>query len=481
MRIRDLIGHVSRSAIPSLAAAAVLMYAGAVRAETIEIGIGTQDTTTNTVTGGVVLKQLGLLEKYLPRTGKYKDVTYHVTWQNATSGPPITNGMVAGNLQIGMMGDYPLLVNGATGHATGNDTELVAVIAYNAFGGGNGLVVPKDSPYYDLEDLKGKRVSVPFGSAAHGMLLAALQSRHLPADYFALANQSPEVGSTSIQEHRIDGHADFVPFAELLPFRGYARKIFDGVETGQPTFHGIVVRKDFGQKYPEVVIAYIKALMAANDWVRQDPVRAAEQIQSWTKVDKEVVYMFLGPGGIHTLDPTIKPRWIEALKADYAVLKKLNMVKDLDIDKWVNDSFVRQAFKESGLDYDKQLASFSNYAVQGSDPVCGTAVTDPSQAGQIWVQGGSMVSFSSTACTLRGVNRYRAQGKALNAVYMTDKALGIKVFANDAFYTHGGSDAKRPVIEAYLLKRDADAGAQKSHAKVIGYEQALKAVSAEGN
>ncbi len=454
----------------------VLAFGSAAHAETIDIGIGTQDTTTNTVTGGIVIKQLGLLDKYLPHTGKYKGVTYRVTWQNATSGPPITNGMIAGNLQIGMMGDYPLLVNGATGHATNNDTELVAVIAYNAHGGGNGVVVPKDSPYYDLSDLKGKRVSVPFGSAAHGMLLAALQSRNLPADYFALANQSPEVGSTSIQENRVDAHADFVPFAELLPYRGYARKIFDGAETGQPTFHGVVIRKDFGQKYPEIVTAYIKALMEANDWVRKNPQQAAEKIQAWTGVNKEVAYIFLGPGGIDTLDPTIKPRWIAALKTDYAVLRKLNMVKDLDIDKWVNDAFVREAFKESGRDYDAQLASFSNYQVQGKDALCNAPIGNASQAGQVWVEGGGIVAFRSPACTLEGVNQYRAQGKKLDAVYLTDTTLGVKVFANDAFYTLSGADGTKPDVEPFLLKRDAEASAKKSGATVIDYTQALNAV-----
>ena len=458
----------------------VLAGASVANAETIDIGIGTQDTTTNTVTGGIVIRQLGLLDKYLPHTGKYKNVTYNVTWQNATSGPPITNGMIAGKLQIGMMGDYPLLVNGATGHATGNDTELVAVIAYNAFGGGNGVVVPKHSPYYDLSDLKGKRVSVPFGSAAHGMLLAALQSRGLPDDYFALTNQSPEVGSTSIQENRIDAHADFVPFAELLPFRGYARKIFDGVETGQPTFHGVVIRKDFGQKYPEIVTAYIKALMAANDWVRAHPVQAAQKIEAWTRVNKEVAYIFLGPGGIDTLDPTIKPRWVAALKTDYAVLKKLDMVKDLDIDKWVDDSFVREAFKETGRNYDAQLASFSNYQVQGTDAVCNAPIAHPSQAGQIWVDGGGVASFSSAACTLEGVNRYRAQGKKLDAVYLMDSKLGVKVFANDAFYTVGAAGAAKPAIEPFLLKRDAQASAKQSGAQVVGYAQALSAVGNGG-
>lgn len=479
MRIRGLIGHALCNA-SLIAMGSVLACGNAAHAETINIGIGTQDTTTNTVTGGVIIKQLGLLDKFLPHTGKYKDVTYNITWQNATSGPPITNGMIAGNLQIGMMGDYPLLVNGATGHATSNDTELVAVIAYNALGGGNGVVVPKDSPYYDLSDLKGKRVSVPFGSAAHGMLLAALQSRQLPTDYFALTNQSPEVGSTSIQEKRVDAHADFVPFAELLPYRGYARKIFDGVETGQPTFHGVVIRKDFGQKYPEIVTAYIKAMMEANEWVRKNPELAAEKIQSWTKVDKEVAYIFLGPGGIDTLDPTIKPRWIAALKTDYTVLKKLNMVKDLDIDKWVNDSFVREAFKETGRNYDAQLASFTNYQIDGQDAVCNAPVSNPAQAGQIWVQGGDIVPFSSATCTLEGVNQYRAQGKKVDAVYLMDKRLGVKVFADDAFYTLGDADSKKPDIEPFLLKRDAEASAKKSGAKVVSYSQALNAVGNGG-
>ena len=190
-----------------------LTVGSTLRAQTsLEIGIGIQNTTTNTVTGGIVIQKLGLLDKYLPKTGKYKDMKYSVSWQNFTSGPPITNGMMANNIQIGMMGDYPLLVNGATGQATGNETQLVAILAYNEYGSGNGIVVNKDSPYFDLADLKGKTVSVPFGSAAHGMLLAALQRRGLPSDYWRLVSQSPEIGSTNIQEKRIDAHADFVPF-----------------------------------------------------------------------------------------------------------------------------------------------------------------------------------------------------------------------------------------------------------------------------
>src|SRR6266481_6021221 len=99
--------------LPLLVVVAVSLTPWRVSAQTtLEIGIGIQNTTTNNVTGGAVLKELGLFEKHLPKTGKYKDFKYSLSWQNATSGPPITNGMMANNIQIGMMGDYPLMVNG---------------------------------------------------------------------------------------------------------------------------------------------------------------------------------------------------------------------------------------------------------------------------------------------------------------------------------------------------------------------------------
>lgn len=456
----------------------LLTHHRAAHAETINIGIGTQNTTTNTVTGGVILKEMGLLDKYLPKTGKYKDATYNITWTNATSGPPITNGMMADKIQIGMMGDYPLLVNGATGQATKNETQLIAVIAYNAYGGGNGIVVPKNSPYYDIMDLKGKNVSVPFGSAAHGMMLMALQQRGLTPDFWNLVSQSPEIGATNIQESRIDGHGDFVPFAELLPFRGTARKIFDGAETLQPTFHGVVIRKDFGEKYPEVVVAYIKALLEANDWVRKNPKLASEKIEQWTGINKEVAYMFLGPNGVHTLDPTLKPKWIKALEVDYGVLQRLNMIKDLNIPAWVNDKYVRQAYTELGLNYDAQLASFNNYMVKGEDPVCKTPITKPSESGQIWVQGGDITSYSSPVCTLMGVKKLTAEGIKLGAVYLMDRALDIKVFADAAFYAVDTKNPAKPEIVPFLLKKDAEQYVKKNGGKVASYAEALSTVPA---
>ncbi|HTO67483.1 MAG TPA: ABC transporter substrate-binding protein [Bradyrhizobium sp.] len=471
-----MVRHLPALSIAMSVTSLALLFAQPVCAETVTIGIGTQDTTTNTVTAGTIVRQLHLLEKYLPTSGKYANIKFEIEWQNFTSGPPVTNAMMANKLQFGMMGDYPLIVNGFTfENNPESKSRLIAVAAYSLSGSGNGIVVHKDSPYYDLADLKGKLVSVPFGSAAHGMVLKAMQDRGYPSDFFQLVSQSPEVGSTNLQEKKIDAHADFVPFAELLPFRGFARKIFDGVETNLPTWHGVVVRTDFAEKYPEVVVAYAKALIAANQWLRADPKLAAEKIQEWTGINKEVVYIFLGPGGNMTTDPTIKPTLIDAAETDVKVLQTLGRMKEFDPKKWVDDSYIRKAYAEMKLDYDAQLASTSNYEISGEDAFCKKPITEPRKAGEIWVDEVGILPFSSAACTLGAYADFKTKGKKIDVTYVFDTVRGIKLFADQAFFAVGGGD-----VAPFLLKKDAEAYAAKIHGKVLGFDDAVKSAIGGG-
>lgn len=462
----------------ALAGCAALALSLHAQAETIKIGIGTQDTTTNTVNAGAVIRELKLLDKHLPKTGKYEGVTYEFDWQNFTSGPPVTNGMMANKLHFGGMGDYPLVVNGFTFQSNPESkSQLIAVSAYNIFGSGNGLMVHKDSPYFQLEDLKGKVVSVPFGSAAHGMVLKAFQDRNWAPNTINLVSQTPEVGSTNLQEQKIDGHANFVPFAELLPHRGFARKIFDGVETNAPTWHGVVVRTDFAEKYPEVVVGYLKAVIEANDWIKSDPKTAAEKIEQWTGINKEVVYIFLGPGGIMTMDPTIKPQLVEDAANDAKVLQNLGRMKDFDVKSWVNDSYIRKAYAELGLDYEKQLVSLENYEITGEDKFCNKPISEPRKAGEIWVEGEGIAPYSSTACTLAAYRELTKAGKKVAKVYLFDTERQIKLFADQAYFvTSAGGSA----LDAFLLKKDAEAYAAKTSGKVIDFAAAVETVVVGG-
>ncbi len=224
------------------------------------------------------------------------------------------------------------------------------------------------------------------------------------------------------------------------------------------------------------MIAYLKALIEANDWMRKDPKSAAEKVEAWTRINKEVVYIFLGPGGVDTLDPTIKKPWVDAIAANYAILRKLNMIKELNIGAWINDSYLRETYKELGLEYDRQLASFDTYNLSGTDPVCDAPVDDPKLAGEVWIKDGEIMPFRSPLCTLLGVKKYAAEGKTFNAVYLTDRELGIKVFADAAFYAIGQDDKKTDVVP-FLLKKDAETYAAKNGGKLATYAEALSAIN----
>jgi NitT/TauT family transport system substrate-binding protein len=445
--------------------------------EPIRIAIGTQDTTINCATAGPLIRELKLLDKHLPRAGKYQNAKYEIIWKTFTSGPPVTNEMVANKLDIGMMGDFPALLNGVTFDrgASGVTSLYVATISGSVTGGGNGLVVPLDSPAQSLRDLKGKQISVPFGSAAHGMLLRAIKDLGWDSERdVTLVSQSPEVGGSSLKGKKIDAHADFVPFAELFPFRGFARKIYEGATVGVPTSHGVIVRSDYAQKYPEVVVAFLKAMLEANRLYAEKPEELSEKMQEWTGIEAEVNYMFHGPLGIQTVDFSLKPEFVKGLKTALDTLKLIKRTEgDFDVDKWVTDRFIRQAAKEMDLDYDKRLRSYAQLPLTGTDALTGKPIGDPKLAGQIWVKGESRArAYGTPDATLLALKKLEGEKRETRVAFVHDRGTGFKLFADKAWYVTGGKGG----VATFLLRGSAEEWAKANGGAVVELAAAKQAV-----
>jgi len=438
----------------------------------IRIAIGTQDQVINTAVGGAAVRELKLLEKHLPKTGEYEGAKYDIQWSSYTSGPPITNKMLANQIDIGLMGDFPSVINLIKFQQEAKDADsiFIGTLAYSPQGAGNAIVVPKNSTVKNLADLRGLSVSVPFGSAAHGMLLKALQDAGLnPEKDVKLISQSPEVGGSSLRTGQIDAHADFVPFGELFPFRGFARKIFDGAQTGTPTLHGIVVRSDFAEKHPEIVVAYLKAVLEANQMFHQKPEEMATQIEKWSGVEKEVVYMFLGPSGLQRLNPTIGSKQVDALKNSVATLTRLGKIeKPVDpkeVVNWVNEDYLKKAMEEIGLNYDKVVATGENYQISGKDALTGEPIKNPKLAAQYWVQGEDTVtSFASIGNMLKALAKLQKEGKTADSMFVHDRKNGWKLFAENSYFVTKGDE-----VSAFLLEADAQAFAANNGGQVTAF------------
>ncbi|WP_234085113.1 ABC transporter substrate-binding protein [Azonexus sp. R2A61] len=461
----------------TLAVLALAFGAHAAQAETIRVAIGTQDPTINTATGGLVIRELKLLEKYLPKDGRYKDAQWDIQWKSFTSGPPLTNEQVAGKLDIGSMAEFPGLLNIVAHRAAGKKSVFINVISGSVQGSGNGIVVPTDSPVQTFSELKGKQISVPFGSTAHGVLLRAIANQGWDNERdVTLVSQAPDVGGSALKANKIDAHANFVPFPDLFQYRGFARKIYDGSQDKNATFHGTLVDADYAKKYPEVVVAYLRAVIEADRLATEDPEKISELIQKVTGIEAEVNYLFHGPLGLQTRDATWKPEFRAAANT---ALKTLRLLKKTDLEfdanEYIDDSFIRAAYKASGLDYDKRLKDYAKSPLKAKDAKTGQAITDLNQVGQVWIEGEPKVRHYTTPNhALEAAKGAEAAGKKVRVVYAHDRNTGIKLFAHQAWFV---ADAKG-ALSAFLLKSDAEAWAKGKGGKVLDFAAAKAGVVA---
>ncbi|MFJ9901965.1 ABC transporter substrate-binding protein [Streptomyces sp. NPDC101152] len=381
----------------------------------ITITVGYQSKTINTVTAGTLLRSLGYFERDL--NALHDGHTYKVDWQDYATGAPITAQMTAGKIDIGSMGDFPLLINAARGRQLGKPTHLVSVTGYNLRGGLNTIVTSPDSKLATLAGLKGKKVSTSIGSAADGTLVRALQRAGIDPDKgIEKLNQQPAVGASALSAGSADALSQFVAWPGLLAFQGRAKALYDGAELNLPTFHGVTAREDFAKQRPTVLEAFLKAQAEATDYLHAHPVAAAESVAKATGLPAEVVYLYNGAHGISTFDPAIKPQLVSALKQDVSVLKSAKLTGDIDVDSFVDDQYVKKALR---ADYAKQLSS-----------------PPPAAASEVWPKGTEKtLSFTSPAELLSYVKRHQ---NGVRAVYVPDATTGTLWFADKAVWVADG-------------------------------------------
>jgi len=440
----------------------------------IKVVVGYQSKTINTVTAGTLLRSLGYLEERLGDR-------YTVEWQDYDTGAPITAKMVAGKIDIGSMGDYPLLINASRTQAAAESarTEFVSVTGYNLRGGLNMVVVPPDSKARTLADLKGTKISASVGSAGHGTLVQALERAGIdPNKDVEVVNHQPPVGASQLESGGVQGYAQFVAWPGLLAYQGKGRLLYDGSALEVPTFHGVVVRRAYAAEHPEVVDAFLRAQIDATRYLHEHPVEAAEAVAKETGLPAEVVYLYNGRGGVSSFDVTLKPQLIEALGHDVRYLKRIgDDFGDVDLRAFVNDSYLRKAY---GPAYDADTAKTDNPApITGRDPVCDVEVTDPRTASELWVSGTTTRPAATPTCLLR---QLAAEKGEVRAAYVPDTVTGTHWFADRSVWLRDPGAKPNDRFLPFSTQEGADAyRAEHPKTEPVTFEEALQAAGAEGD
>ncbi|WP_409426314.1 ABC transporter substrate-binding protein [Mycobacterium sp. SMC-11] len=443
-----------------LLTSAVLVLAGCSLDSTsagnsVDVVVGYQSKTINTATAGTLLRARGYLEHRLADITKRTGTRYRVDWQDYDTGAPITAQMLAEKIDIGSMGDYPMLVNGVRTRANEQArTALVSVTGYHPAGALNMVVVSPDSRADTLADLAGAKVSASVGSAGHGTLLRALAGTGTGVE---VLNQQPQVGASALESGQVQGLSQFVAWPGLLVYQDRARLLYDGAELNYPTLHGVMVRRSYAQAHPEVLDAFLQAQLDATDFLKRKPLEAARIVAEGSGLPQEVVYLYNGPGGT-SFDATLKPQLVAALKNDVPYLKSIGdfaELDDFDVDGFVDDKPLRAAFDARKLDYHKAVAEIDKPTTVG---------------GELWLDGSeTTVTVPDSDALLDAVRAATARGDHLRAAYVHDAELGTRWFADKSAWVRDGT---------HYLPFDTTAGARRYVAAhpggvVLDYRQAL--------
>ena len=319
--------------------------------DTIRLTIGTQNRTIQTITAGLIIQRLGLLEHFLPRHGRYSGTRYHIRWADYSSGAPIVEGLQTQQVDIGVLGDYPLLLSALPGAAATACTRLISFVASNPDGTGNDIIVPQQSPLHTIEDLAGRVIAVPFGSAAHGMVMRSLHHCDLLDAVTLTTIDACNHGTrrpSNAANSAIDGYAYFAPFHEIAKHKGQFRRLLSHQLDGLPTFHGVVIRDELADQYPEIAVAYLRALLAAQYWYATQPI-APTLVSRWVNMDAAIVSKTLLSGTSDPMDVVyhsetqLRPDWLQAHIHALSPIAGQETLSHINLEGWMQPEFLAAA------------------------------------------------------------------------------------------------------------------------------------------
>lgn len=202
-----------------------------------------------------------------------------VDWRKFDSGAGVLRALASGDVQIGNIGSSPLAV------AAAQKLPIEAFLLASQLGNSEALVVKKNIA--TPQDLIGKRIAVPFISTTHYSLLAALKHWGIKPSQVQLVNLQPPAIIAAWQRGDIDGAYVWAPAVNELEKNG--KVLTDSAQVGSwgsPTLDVWVVRKDFAQQHPEIVTAFARSALAAQQAYLDNPDSWLKQPDNLSKLSR---------------------------------------------------------------------------------------------------------------------------------------------------------------------------------------------------
>ncbi len=245
-------------------------------------------------------------------TGAFEKATgWKINWRKFDSGSKVITAIAAGEADIALAGSSPI----AAGVGRGIEIEIFWIVEDIA--SAEALVVREGAGIRAPQDLRSKRLGVPFISTAHFHTLFALEQFDIGTDEIEILNLQPPQITAAWDRGELD--AAFVWNPALGHIKKTGRVLITSGHLsswGRATFDAMVVTKDFSRENPDFMKSFVKVIAAADEAYRSKP-------EAWTPDSAEVkaIVELVGgdpqdvPGvlalyGFPTLEEQASCRWL---------------------------------------------------------------------------------------------------------------------------------------------------------------------------
>lgn len=183
-----------------------------------------------------------------------------------SSGSKVINAMASGDVDIALAGSAPI----AAGVSRGVDMSLFWIVENIA--AAEALAVRDGSGIMAPQDLKGKKIGVPFVSTTHFHMLFALEQFGLSPDDVELVNMQPNNIAAAWARGDIDAAFVWHPALGRILDTGHVLTTSgDLCNWGKCTFDGMVVQNEFAEENPEFLAQFVEIVAEKDAAYRANP------------------------------------------------------------------------------------------------------------------------------------------------------------------------------------------------------------------
>jgi sulfonate transport system substrate-binding protein len=232
----------------------------------------------------VVLKARGTLEKRLASQG------VSVKWLEFPAGPQLLEGLNAGAVDVGTVGETPPIFAQAGG------VDFVYIGQEPPAPRGEAIVVQQDSPIHSVAELRGKKVALNKGSNVHYLLVKALEHAGLTYTDIQPVYLTPADARAAFTQHNVDAWVIWDPYLAAAEHQANARSIANGDGLVSNVQYYVAARR-YAQAQPQILHTLLDEVSAVDLWARDNVAQVAAQLSPLVGLDAATLTIALERAG----------------------------------------------------------------------------------------------------------------------------------------------------------------------------------------